>query len=318
MQRYSLFFLLIMLAVCSCTKPFSNASSEFTVSAERLTLNAGDTARFSFTGNPDIITFYSGEPGRRFQYRGRVQAEGQPLVNFSTVRANGTQQNTLSLMISSDFRGVVKGDTPSTKANIAAATWTDITSRATLAVSGTAAVPSGNIDLSDFAAAGAPVYFAFKYAAAAGSIQPRWTITNFAIRNVLDDGTSYVIANMNTSNSPYTNYGVTTYSPGFAGYTLQNNFNWAVSTGNLMITGATTAGAATAPAEAWLFIGPVNLRKVTPDIGQVIKSGSQNMADLNFFYRYNTAGNYNATFSGGRVSIEESSLTNHTLNLSVQ
>jgi len=317
MQKYLFFFLLIAMA-CSCSKPFSNGTAEFSVSTERLNLNAGDTARFSFTGNPDIITFYSGEPGKRFAYRNRVEAQGQPVVNFSTVRANGTQPNTLQLMISSDFKGVVRGDTPSTKSNIAAAVWTDITSRATLSSNGTAAIPSGNIDLSDFAAAGVPVYFAFKYVAAAGSIQPRWTITNFTIRNVLDDGTSYVIGNMNTSNSPYTNYGVTTYSPGFAAYTLQNNFNWSVSTANLMITGATTAGAATAPAEAWLFIGPVNLRKVTPDIGQVIKSGSQSIADLNFYYRYNTAGNYKATFSGGRVSSEESSLTNHTLNLSVQ
>ncbi len=76
--------------------------------------------------------------------------------------------------------------------------------------------------------------------------------------------------------------------------------------------------AAGAPAEAWLFIGPVNLRKVTPDAGFVIKNGSQNMADLNFYHFYHTPGNYKATFLGGRVSIDESNLTPHNIEISVQ
>lgn len=319
MLKYNCSLLLLMLAVlCACNKRLSNGSSDFTVTAQRTSLNAGDTARFNFAGNPDIITFYSGEPGKRFEFRNRVQAEGLPILNFSTVRANGSQQNTLQLMISSDFKGVVRGDTTSTKANITAASWQDISSRATFAVSGSTAAPSGDVDLSDFATAGKPVYIAFKYAAAAGSTQPKWTISNFTVKNNLSDGTSYTIANMNTSTSPYTNYGVSTYSPGFAAYTLQNNFNWSVSTTSMVITGATSAGAAGAPAEAWLFIGPVNLRKVTPDAGLVIKNGGQNMADLNFYHFYNTPGNYKAIFVGGRVSIEETSLTPHSIDISVQ
>lgn len=318
MLKYGCFLFLLLAGLSACTKRLSNGAPDFTVAAEHLSLTAGDTAWFHFTGNPDIITFYSGEAGKRYEYRNRVEAEGMPIVNFSTVRANGTQQNTLRLMVSSNFAGVVRGDTPTTKTNIAAAAWTDITSRASLAVSGSTPVASGNVDLSDLASAGAPIYFAFQYAAAAGSTQPKWTITNFTIKNVLPDGTSYVIGNLNTSTSPYTNYGVTTYSPGFAAYTLQNNFNWAVSTTNLVITGATSAGAAGAASEAWVFIGPVNLRKVTPDAGQVIKSTSQNMGELNFYYPYQVPGDYKATFLGGRVSIDESSLTPHIINLTIQ
>ncbi|QEC41509.1 DUF5017 domain-containing protein [Pseudobacter ginsenosidimutans] len=318
MLKYSCSILFLLAGLSACTKKLSNGSSDFAVTAQRTSLNAGDTARFSFAGNPDIITFYSGEPGKRFEFKDRVQAEGLPVVNFSTVRANGVQQNTLLLMISSDFKGVVRGDTNSTKANIAAATWEDITSRATLALSGTTAVPSGDIELTDFAEAGKPVYIAFKYIAEAGSIQPKWTISNFTVKNNLSDGTSYTIANMNTSSTPYTNYGVNTFSPGFASYTLQNNFNWSVSTTSMVITGATSVGAAGAPAEAWLFIGPINLRKVTPDAGLVIKNGGQNMADLNFYTFYNTPGNYKATFVGGRVSIEETSVTPHNIDISVQ
>ena len=317
MLKYSCSLFLLLAGLSACTKKLSNGSSDFTVTAESTSFNAGDTARFSFAGNPDIITFYSGEPGKRFEYRDRVQAEGLPILNFSTARANGVQENTLLLMISSDFKGVVRGDTSSTKANITAASWQDITSRATLATSGTA-LSSGNVDLSDFAEAGKPVYIAFKYIAEAGSIQPKWTISNFTVKNNLSDGASYTIANMNTSTNPYTNYGVSTFSPGFASYTLQNNFNWSVSTTSMVITGATSVGAAGAPAEAWLFIGPINLRKVTPDAGLVIKNGGQNMADLNFYTFYNTPGNYKATFVGGRVSIEETSLTPHNIELSVQ
>lgn len=320
MLKYSSSLLLLMLAgVSACTKKLSNGSFDFSVAAERTTLTAGDTARFSFAGNPDIITFYSGEPGKRYEFKDRVQAEGTPILNFSSLKANGSQTNTLQLVVSTDFKGVVRGDTTATRANITAAAWDDISSRvAWPAANGGTALSSGDVDLSDYANAGKPVYIAFKYGAAAGSIQPKWTISNFTVKNNLSDGTSYTIANMNTSATPYTNYGVSTYSPGFAAYTLQNNFNWSVSTTSMVITGAASAGAAVAPAEAWLFIGPINLRKVTPDAGLVVKNGGQKTDDLNFYYFYNTPGTYKASFVGGRVSIDENDLAVHNIDITVQ
>ncbi len=147
MLKYNCALLLLMLAgLSACNKKLSNGSSDFTVTAQRTSLNAGDTARFSFAGGTRISSLsIQGNREKDLNTANRVQAEGLPILNFSTVRANGTQQNTLQLMISTDFKGVVRGDTSSTKANITAATWQDISSRASFAVSGSTAVPSGDV-----------------------------------------------------------------------------------------------------------------------------------------------------------------------------
>lgn len=310
--------LLLLFLASACEKKLSTNDAGFDVHVEKNALQLGEKAFFSFSKNPDIITFYSGEVGNRYNFRERVTADGTPLLSFKTIRANGTQPNSLLLLVSSDFAGVVKGDTATTKANIAKAGWTDITARAQLSTGGASTVASGDIDLSDFAAAGKPVYIAFKYQGDPGSIQNKWTISSFSIKNILPDSTKYEIANMNTSTTPYANYGVTTFSPGFAAYTIQNKYNWSVSAASLAITGATSTGSADAPAEAWVFLGAVNLKKVTPDVGIVVKNSTQNLSGLLFPYEYKTKGIFEAAFVGGRVDVEETSLSVKKINITVQ
>jgi hypothetical protein len=232
------------------------------------------------------------------------------------LRANGSQPNSLTLLVSGDFQGIAPGDTATTISRIGAATWSDITSRATLSTGGVTS--SGNIDLSDFAGALKPVYVAFRYTALTGSVQNKWTIDSFSIKNILSDGTVYEIANHNAGNVAYTSYGVQTYSPSFVNYRVANIYNWIIGATNLVITGADAAPWATATAEAWAIIGPVDLKKVTPDVGTAVKTVSQNMDDLRFSYRYATPGTYEATFYGGRVSSHENEQEAKTITITVQ
>jgi len=303
-----------MLTTTACKKTLSQGDTDFTVTVQKTALTLGDTAFFSFTGNPDIITFYSGEVGKRYQYRNRTSANGTPILSFGTKRENGTQANSLAVLISTDFAGAAGADTTTTLSNISKASWTDITSRTTLS---TGAYIVSNIDLTDIAAQSKPIYLAFKYNAYAGSIQNKWTISNFSITNNLPDTTSYVIANFNNGGSVYTNYGVSTYSPGFVATRILNNYYWVVGTGSLVITGATSAGSAT-PAEAWTIMGPVDLHKVTPDIGAIVKTVSQASGGLSYFYKYPAAGKYNAVFTGGRISISDSQTVVKTIPITVQ
>ncbi|MBS1565489.1 MAG: DUF5017 domain-containing protein, partial [Bacteroidetes bacterium] len=55
--------------LAACSKSLSTGEAAFGVTAEKTTLSLGDTARFSFTGTPDVISFYSGEVGKRYDYR---------------------------------------------------------------------------------------------------------------------------------------------------------------------------------------------------------------------------------------------------------
>jgi hypothetical protein len=292
--RYIPAVFLLFFTVLSCSKKLHLDSLSFAAEAANADLAAGDTTVFSFTGNPDFITFYSGEPGHRYAYKDRISASGMPILQFTSARANGNQPHSLSLLVSEDFPGVAVGDTIATLASIAGATWTDITGRAVLST-GTA-VASGNIDLSDFSKDGKPVYIAFKYIGTAGTTYSKWTITKFSVTNYLADSTSYALANMNAYNTAIPNYAGTSYSPGWVAYTVTNTYHWVVSTSSLLITGATSAAAATAGSEDWAIIGPIDLHKVTPDFGVPIKMISENMSKFPYTYQYMVPGSYTAVF----------------------
>jgi hypothetical protein len=306
----------ICFAIISCSKQLSRGDNTFDVTAEKTTVNKGDTVRFSFSGNPDMISFYSGEAGKRFTYVNRASADGTPVLRFRSLRANGSQPNSLNLFVSDNFEGVAVGDTATAINRIGAATWNDITSRANLST-GTVTT-SGNIDLSDFANASKPVYVAFRYSAQPGSVQNKWSIDSFSVKNILADGTAYEIANHNASSVAYSSYGVQTYSPGFVNYRVKNIYNWIIGSTSLVITGADSAPFATTVAEGWAIIGPIDLKKVTPDVGTVVKIASQSIDDVHFAYRYTTPGTYEATFYGGRVSLDENEQTAKTITITVQ
>ncbi len=297
---------IIVLSLFSCHKALDLDTLQFEVTPDRNKMTLGDTTRFSFTGNPDIITFWSGEIGRRYQYRNRVEADGTPILRFRS-RKYHNQLNTLALLVSTDFAGVVGTDTVTTRANITSAHWDDITTRANISNANGALASSGAISLSDYSGQGKPVYIAFKYTGLAGYPLNRWEIDSFYVNNNLPDGTSYVIANFNSYNAPYTNYGVTTFNPGFVFYPMTNNYYWFTGTVNSQagIIFKTDNAGLTANCESWAFIGPINLRKVTPDIGVSIKAASQNMNDLRFTYKYPSVGTYDATFIGGKINRDE-------------
>lgn len=324
---------LLTLLCAACSKKNNVKPADFDVTSNRIngtavnSFSTKDTVLFKFTGNPDMITFYSGEPGHRYENITRINAAGTPQLQFSSVLANGTQAGSLSLLVSTDFKGVVAKtiagvftrDTATTNANIAAASWTDLTAKATLSTGGTAAVASGAIDLSAYAKT--PVYIAFKYVAAAGSIQNKWTITNLTVNNVLPDNSVYTVASLNGPTTAITNYGNSTYGPGWAvSFDPNKNANkyaWVYTDKtSLVITGATTAVTATAGAEAWAIMGPVDLTRVTPDVGVSIKSITARLAS--YQYNYTTAGTYNAIFVGANSTPDASSSVVKNLSITVK
>ncbi len=299
-MRKELFYLIIFfLAIGGCQEdavdfPYFDV---FAKDSTDVVVKVKEPINFEFEGNPDMLYFYSGETGKRYEYAGRVSAKGTPYLQFNSYRANGKQEGSLRLMISQDFPGITVGTDSISKAatikKISEATWTDITDRALLS-SGTT-MNSGAIDLSDFAQAGKPVFIAFKYLAQAGSIQNKWTISALTVKNTLPDGTVYTLAN--TTNTAITNYGVATvFSPGWVFFPVINTYSWGLSSNNLIITGATSVSSATDMSEAWAIMGPVDLTKVTPDVGLFLKGLDTRLG--NYSYTYNVAGTYTATFIG--------------------
>lgn len=295
MKQNILWILLLLLIIGGCEEELV-APSGFDVKSNDSTsvvVKAKGPVAFKLDGNADIVYFYSGENGKRYEYTNRASASGISQLQFNSLRANGKQDGMLRVMISQDFPGVTVGNADDTNAKIAAATWTDITSRCIISTGTT--VSSGVVDLTDFAKTGKPVFIAFKYLAQAGSIQNKWTISALTVKNALPDGTAYTIAN--TTNAVIANYGVSTIvSPGWVFYTATNSYFWTLTSNNLVITGATSVAAATANAEAWALMGSVDLNKVSPDAGIIHLKGYSDAKLENYSYTYAAAGTYLATF----------------------
>lgn len=298
MKQNIIWILFLLMFLGGCEKELV-APSGFDVTSNDSTsivVKAGKPVGFKLEGNADLVYFYSGENGKRYEYTDRASASGVSQLQFNSLRANGKQDGMLRVMVSQDFPGITVGTDSISKAatikKIADATWTDITARCVLSTGTT--IGSGAVDLSDFAKTGKPVFIAFKYLAQAGAIQNKWTISGLTVKNVLPDGTAYTVAN--TTNAVIANYGVSNIvSPGWVNYTVTNTYFWALTSNNLVITGATSVAAAKADAEAWTLMGPVELNKVCPDIAIHLK-GYSDANIREYSYTYAVAGTYQATF----------------------
>lgn len=173
----------------SCQKKLAEVKApDFNVVETEITVKAGTPAKFAFTGSAATISFYSGEISKDYQFRnGRtVDVAGKGLtLNFTsqlgTVTPAGTQNNQLSLLVSTDFNGNYTD-----LASVKAATWRDITSQFTFGSSATA-VASGVVNLTELVIAGKPIYFALRYInkpQVANGFARQWIIENFSLKSV--------------------------------------------------------------------------------------------------------------------------------------
>lgn len=92
-----LFFISILAVsaiAVSCKKELSPEPLSFNVTTAGNVYHAGDTVVFNFSGEPDIITFYSGEPGADYELRNNapdpdrgvaIKDISQRLDNFSYI-----------------------------------------------------------------------------------------------------------------------------------------------------------------------------------------------------------------------------------------
>ena len=149
------------ILLASCDKDLEVESPDFQVTTESNTFKVDSVVTFNFTGDADIISFYSGELHRDYEYKsGRVvDVEGKDVyLEFSNaVSDEGEQQDQLTLLASTDFDGSYD-DLQSVKN----ANWIDITNRFEFSGSSNF-VSSGRVNITDLLEGDGPIYFAFKY-----------------------------------------------------------------------------------------------------------------------------------------------------------
>lgn len=279
MKKNFPYILILALVAGSCAK-VKVPKADLAVTTSALTYKAGDTITFQFEGNPDNITFWSGETGRNYDFRTRTKADNNLKIDFKSFVSFGTIYQNLQLLVSNNFNGTVDAS------NVSAATWTDISSLATFSA-GADNVSSGTIDLRPYLGnADTPnVYVAFRYTEPARTNgQNRWVIRSFNADLVSPEGQTTNLAQMATG--------------GWKSVDFKNAAAvWTISSAQLLMYGG--AGNV-AENEDWVISKPLVVSKsIQPDAGVGLKNISKTLSSYQHVYK--TPGTYKAVFVSSAV-----------------
>ncbi|WP_207532134.1 DUF5017 domain-containing protein [Desertivirga arenae] len=273
------------LFLTACDKSIN--SPDFNVSTDANTYKKGATVTFNISGNPDVIKFYSGEQGKKYEFSKRDSLKGKLLLQFSTFAQNaGAQENSLKILYSTDFKGAY------TAAGIGAATWNDLTQKATLST-GTDNVPSGQIDLTSLVPAKGPVYFAFKKRDEQSTTQkPRaWTIRSFQL-NLMNEADSYLYPVTDLTTAGWTAIDV-----------LNSTYRWAINLTatppSLSIGGGNINSAAN---EDWLISKVLYPNSIKPDPAIPVKGVDTKVTS--YAYTFPNPGVYKVVFVASNMTLK--------------
>lgn len=271
---------LLITSVYACKKDTPDGPT-FSVSTAKTEYNVADSVEFNVEGYADVIGFYSGEAGKEYRYRNRLESnEGKLHLNISTRVLYGAQANNLSLLYSTDFDNIY------TPAGINAAKWTDITNRFTLSTAAAGGLgvitPTADVDLSDLPVSGKPIYFAWRWVGQASDTAPlggrTWRIHAFNLSNKTATATIPI---------------ATVTSASWLAVDVLNPINkWTIQTADPSLFFA-PAGT-TDPSEDWAVSKVLYPNRVSPDAGVGIKSYIDSMK--NYKYKFSQPGTYTVTF----------------------
>ncbi len=278
-------YLFLLLGVLSSCEDNEVEAPNFNVSVIKAEIQVGDSARFSFSGEPDVVTFYSGENGKDYQNRERTELTGGKLqLEFESQALYGRQSDYISLLVSTDFNGNYMSE------EVSKATWVDISNRFTFATAAPGTIGtrtmSGQVDLSDLLASGKPIYFAYKYVGGP-SLTPTqwlWRLHAFNLTNSFPNGNSALVSNLSTT--------------GWTSVEFVNPVSkWYFTSALVYFHPNSTKEAS----EEWAISKALNPNKVSPDRGTAIKEYT--LSKEAHSYIYSEPGTYTATFVASNVTI---------------
>ncbi len=289
-----------ILIFCNACKKEDVQEVNFNVSVTKNLYNVKDTVQFNMEGNPDVITFYSGEPGRNFDYKDRtLRTDGVFKLGFQIRCDDPTgfvamENKNFKVLVSNNFPGTystaadlnLAGSQDSAMVN--KASWIDITSRFSLpnTTSGTIATfYTVTADLSDIAKTSVnPIYIAFKCDGKPfGSLGANGiTIGSLSLSSSYADGT---VANYNVLPGG-------TISTTWKILKLANASNsWATSSTQLKFTSAATSDYS----EDWAISNGFSPSIAIPDVAVPLKNIT-NKPISSFKYKFPKAGDYKVVF----------------------
>lgn len=120
----------LLMAASIASLAFASCESEFTKDAElnvnvmtnesvnfdgqTITAKKRTPVEFLFSGNPDFLTFFSGENGKKYEYRERTTVDESEIesstLKFTLTPQYGNPAGILTMYVSSSFPGIEKGN----------------------------------------------------------------------------------------------------------------------------------------------------------------------------------------------------------------
>lgn len=288
---------------------------------------AGQPVTFVFDGNPDYISFFSGEGGSSYANRQRTHVGVESMsISYNMTQRYTTRQDfkepIIHVMVSEDYDGSL------TPESIAAATWTELSAQAgtttdthPFPVPNPDAIeknPTGyayaeGIDFSQYK--DRPFYFAFRYLApvhptisggsgamATYANHPRVDVDSLCLTKVTVEGESILMDDM------LNDWGFSTV---YVNSTTQYNFT--VESVGLMFQPQNDHR--DREVEVWMISQQIDATSVEPDRGSPIKGTNTRVST--YEYTYNEAGTYTATFIATNANMWDSKQTVREVQVTV-
>ncbi|MBB4034188.1 hypothetical protein GGR21_000073 [Dysgonomonas hofstadii] len=297
-----------LLTLVSCENELNESVSlDVSVTADDLTVN-GDTIivktltpiTFHFSGNPDFISFYSGEVGLEYKNINRTELsidDIESYLNFDSFAQYGTIPGAIKVYLSTSF-GDLSKDKDADIAKINAHEWIDISDLCDLPTASSTNTKASSVSLADYL--GEPLVLAFRYKPLNNTAaQPTWEIQNLVIKNVLKkDGsvTTLPAASMGLTAFDIHADPTIAYLPYTVGVHSSNSGVWDFRniSAALPRVRMQSSSAGAELNEDWIISSPLVLNSCLPDKGVAIKSTTAALGS--YTYQYQTSGEYEVTF----------------------
>lgn len=311
-MRNSILIILSLFVLSACDNMLEDVDFNVALSSENV-YKVGEKIRFNIAGNPDYITFYSGEQGYNYDNIQRSVANDSALkvyLSFVAKVESRPANNSLKVLLSDSFQGIKGENFDEDSLAIVNGNWLDKTSECNLptAQNGSTTV---NLDITDFINKNTCVAFKYEAQSSALSGQPQWTISGLKLILVYSNGNETVglkavvmgfssFDMLNRNDNPYLSS------------TLQGR--WNVSSPQVSFVMNYTQAGGTKNLD-YAISSPLIINSTVPDIG--IGIGDLRERVTYYEYEYQKAGTYNVAFVGKNANVNGEKSLVRKINLTI-
>lgn len=313
-MRNNIFLLLAaftLLAFASCNDELEQkVSMNVTATAENakmddntLVIEKGRMVTFNISGNPDFITFYSGENGHEYAKRHLTETPIEEIKDanlaFTAFAQYGTVPNSMKVFLSTSFDGLRgKGNRDADSLTIDNTEWIDITASCNLPQKSN---DTANVVIPLMDYMGKRLTVAFLYDPAQNAaVQPTWEMRRIRIESESVDGSISTLPASALAFSAFDMYAIP-----------DNAYNSTVAAGTWGLKDKITLRISSSPTgqpinKDWMISQALVINGRQPDAGVGIKTISNNPI-TSYSHTYEKVGEYTVTFIAKNANFENTS-----------